>query len=192
MSKYLVETETQRDENGRITRTGASWTETSPWLEKLLLKLIAVAVFATLGGTVWAMAAGALNPMLIGGLLGDLAAIFLLLFLPGSERAVYFYADGRIITPHGISYRPFLGEIGGGHEHIVSIEARTQHDQPAFDGGWARMFELVIVSVGGDLICVSRNLREPVALKAAAQLSQSLAAIRKQAPDAFTTLSGEP
>ena len=192
MFDHTITPRTVRGSDGRIVLSGVSWDETSPWLEDLLLKLVTLAVFAFVVGLIWAFAARELNPALIGGLVGGLAAFGLLVFMPGASRSVYFHADGRMETPNGIAHRPFLHEIGGSHAHIVSIEARPQHNQPGAEGGWERMFEVVFVSAGGDLIYVSRNLREWGAFKVAAQLNQSLAAIRREAPDAGSVILAAP
>ncbi len=187
MSKYLVETETHRDENDRITRTGASWGETQPGLEQLLMMFGGLGFMAALAGGAWMLLARSPNMLFLGGVVVFGGAIWTLVKMPGRPRALYFHPDGVMETPHGIYYLPGIGAIGGDHAHIVSIEARAQHDQPRIEGGeWERMYEVIIISRSGDLVCVSRNLKERVALKAAAQLSQSLAAIRRESADGLS------
>ena len=192
MSNYEVVTSTERDANGRITRTGASWGETRPNVEQLIMMLCALGFAATFFGLLWAMFAG-LSLLLAGGIVAIGAALWMTVKLPGRPRAVYFHHDGLIETPHGIVHLPSIEAIGGTHEAIVSIEARPQQHQPRVEGTeWPRLYEVIIISGGGDLVLVSRNLRENIALKAAAQLSQSLAALRKESPEAMGLVVGEP
>lgn len=44
---------------------------------------------------------------------------------------------------------------------------------------WPKLYEVIMVSSGGDLITLSRNLPEWVALKAAAQLTHALNNLRR-------------
>lgn len=188
MTRHDVDVLIERDGDGLIRRAGAAWMETSPSAEQMLIAVCAGSLLATVGGGLWALATRDLNPVLVLGLVGLIGSVILIIWKPGPSRAVYFHADGRIQTPFGIAYRSSLPGLGGHHRDIVSIEARAQHDQPQVEGGWERMFEVIVLFYGGDLICVSRDLHEWVALKAAAQLTIALNSIRReQADDALTT-----
>jgi hypothetical protein len=180
MGRHNVEVKTERDADGHITRIGASWTETRPGLEQLLISIGVASLFAVVGGGLWALAVKNMHPVLECGLFGLIAAIWLLFGTPGNQRALYFRADGRMETPFGIYHRSSLPAIGGHYRNIVSIEARAQHDQPQVEGGWDRMYEVILLSKGGDLICLSRDLQEWVALKAAAQLNRALIELRRE------------
>lgn len=180
MSRYDVEVNVERDADGRITRGKVAWAETRPWLNNMFLMVGTMAMFATAAGVLWLLAAQTMNPLLGYGLLGLGASAWLLFGLPGEKRAVIFLPDGQMLTPHGIYYRPMLPAIGGHHSHLVSIEARLQRDQPEQGG---QMFEVIMLSQGGDMICVSRNLHEWIALRAAAQLTQMLNRIREEQAD---------
>jgi hypothetical protein len=169
-----VTTTYDRDEDGLIIRAGARWGESRPTLERFAISLLVMSMFATLIGLVYL-------PVLGWGLIGLLVVIVIAFYIPPAERALYFSNDGRMLTPHGIFYRPELEKIGGHHDHIVSIEARMQHDQPNRDEpNAARMYEVILISNGGDLIVMSRNLFEQDALKVAAQLNHALNRIRKE------------
>ena len=193
MSNYQVVTSTERDTNGRITRTGATWGETRPNVEQLIMILGAFGILGTLFGLCWAVLAKAPNPLLFVGIAAMGGALWMTVKLPGRPRAVYLHDDGLIETPHGIVHLPSIEAIGGTHEAIVSIEARPQQYQPRVEGTeWPRLYEVIIISQYGDLVLVSRNLRENIALKAAAQLSQSLASLRKESPEAMGLVVGDP
>lgn len=172
-SRRSVEVTYDRDADGRIIRAGASWGETRPRTEQFLTRVAMGSVFVSL----FSFFAPQFIPLGLLGLVGSLGFLF---FMPPPMRAVYFTHDGRMLTPHGIFYLPFSGQIGGHHDNIVSIEARMMRDQPNSDApNWEKMFEVVIVSSGGDLVIVSRNTPEATALKAAVQLTNALQAIRK-------------
>lgn len=178
MSNRDVDVRYDRDDTGKIVRAGASWGETRPFLEQFSIKAGMGSFVLLLGGFVY-------PPMLGFGIVGLLISLGVLFFLPAPERALYFQNDGRMITPHGIFYRPMSPQIGGHHDHIVSIEARMQRDQPNADApNWDKMFEVIILSNGGDLIILSRNCHEGDALRAAAQLTHALNDIRRERGDA--------
>jgi hypothetical protein len=181
MSKYDVELKIERDAEGKLMYAGAHWAETLPSLEHALMFTCVVSVFLIVVGLIWLAAAG-MNGALGFGFLGLILSVGMLLLMPGQERGLYFYADGRMQTPWGIYYRPHLPAVGGNHSNIVSIEARMQREQP--QQGGSHLFEVVMLSSGGDLIWLSRSLHEWVALKAAAQLTQALTLLRREEIDA--------
>ncbi len=180
MSKHDVELKIVRDADGHIISAGARWAEARPVIEHMLRVMAVGSVFASALGFLCLAVAG-MNPLLVLGLLGLLVSLVLLFDMPGEPRGVYFQADGGMQTPYGLCHRPNLPAIGGNHNSLVSIEARMQRDQPSQRG--ERLFELVMLSKGGDLILVSRSLHEWVALKAAAQLTHALLAIRTEQAD---------
>lgn len=172
-----AETTYDRDTNGLIYRAGASWQETRPGFESLFQACAVSSVFLAGAGGLWAMAAGEANPVLMFGLVGLLFSAGLLSYTAKPERALYFLFDGRMMTPFGIFHRKSLQSIGGSHAHLVSIEARMQRDQP--NENWEKMFEVILISNGGDLIVLSRNMPEWLALKVAAQLTHALNNLRR-------------
>lgn len=172
-----VTTTYDRDEDGLIIRAGANWAETRPTMNGFAMSLMMASIFGLLIGFVYL-------PVLPWALMGLAVGGFMIFFMPPPERALYFSNDGRMLTPHGIFYRPGQEKIGGHHDHVVSIEARMQHDQPNRDEpNAARMYEVILISNGGDLIVMSRNLFEQDALKVAAQLNHALSRIRKERAD---------
>jgi hypothetical protein len=188
MSRYDVVQKTERDAKSQIIKSGARWAETRPGLEQFFLVAFTASGFAVLFGLLWAWLGSQMNPLLGYGLVGLIGSACLIRYVPGEARAVYFKADGKMETPSGIYYRPDVTVLGGHHRTIVSIEARLQRDQPKVEGGWNPMYEVIMLSSGGDLICVSRNVLEWVAIKAAAQLTQSLNTVRREQAD--TAMNG--
>lgn len=167
-----VEVRYDRDDVGRIIRAGVSWGETRPSIEQFAISGALGSVFLLIVGVFY-------SPTLLMGLVGLAACIYVLFWLPPEVRALYFTNDGRMLTPFGIFYASQLQQISGHHDHIVSIEARMQRDQPARNGErWEAMFEVLLISDGGDLIHLSRNCHESDALRVAAQLTRALVAIR--------------
>lgn len=103
-----VEVKYDRDADGRIVRAGASWSETSPFAEQMLISTAVISGFAMAGGFLWAMAAEQMNPFLGFGFFGFIGSIALLRFMPQPERALYFLHDGRMVTPCGVFYHPVI------------------------------------------------------------------------------------
>ncbi len=176
MSRYEVEEDVEYSDDGSIAQAGTLWAETRPGTDALLTAISAMALLAVIAGLIWLFGNGTLNPLLGYGAPVLMLSFWLLTRLPGQVRSVYFGADGSITTPHGLHHRPSQRKIEGDHRHIVSIEARIQRDQQQ----GTQLYEVMMLSRGGDLICISRNLQERIALKAAAQMTHMLEVVRRE------------
>ena len=176
MSGYDVEKTVERDVDGRIARIGVTWAETRPFVDKVVIKAWVLSVGLLIMGLLWA-AFGGFNWMLGLGLIGAVGAFVLLRTMPGNPRALYFRAGGRMETPYGLFYFPNNPTMTGNHAQIVSIEARLHHQDRETE---EKLYEVAVLFVTGDLVYLSRNCMEWVAIKAAAQLTHSLNELRRE------------
>ncbi len=171
-SNVGVQVTYKRDDDGLITRAGAAWEEERPHTKGFLLSCVVASLFTLLIGLL-------VPPLLVFGLIGIVTSVWLLVSIRGPQRAVYFDDEGEIHVPFGTATYGRMSRVGWHSDEVTSIEARMQYPQPKIEGG-ARMFEVILVSSDGELIAVSQNLTEEVALKAAAQLTKALGQLRKE------------
>ncbi|RYG25529.1 MAG: hypothetical protein EON93_22135 [Burkholderiales bacterium] len=181
MNRLGVVPKVERDADDRILWSGVQWGEDTPGLDSFFICIATMAFAAIIMGLAWLLFTSQFTALLVWGFLVFAGCFAVFWYLPGSPCSIYFHTDGRIQTPYGIVHRPGLAWINGTHKHIVSIEARPMREQPA-NGVMGHYFELVMLWSSGDLV-VSRNLKEWIAIKAAAQLTHALTGLRREKAD---------
>jgi hypothetical protein len=177
------------DGSGKLSEVGVQWGAERTEVFQVIVIALTLAAFATVFGFIWLLGASAFNPLLTWGFVGVLATGAALIFVKDEVVSLTFGADGRAIlsTENGFYRRDI-----GAHSSITSIETRGVPRRNAAPGTLDfGLFGVVLVSVAGDVVWVTRHLQEESALKVAVQLTSALRDLRSERADGASMFAGQ-
>lgn len=172
MSSFKARVVRERGADGRLSRAGFEWNESRPNLE---FNSIVVAMFGG-AGLYLSMALSSLpradlSGFATGSAIVAAAGFGMAFLIPRRPRAIIFHADGGIGAPYGLPWYPFHLKVHANHSSVMSIEQRDVPNE---------LCRVRLITTGGDVVYVSRNLSDAESLKVAVQLTAALTELRQE------------